>query len=602
MAPGSREFEMAVRRRCARDTLLRVETAYLFSRFIAHTYSPATTMPDPNDEEEPTPKRESHYNQQRWSLLSDVSSLPLARSRPNSQQLLNDFDLDSGSPDRADNDTIPSPSSPAPVIPYTRSSVSTSRSKGHNRGYSYHGRSRSGLDDAKRLEVISWPDHHPRSSILLHDLSNPRRENAIPRAKTRSHPPSHLLGRLDPPGSQLDITALPSVTSTTNKMDPHSRSKPSPSARQASQIATEVYTVSYLIFFAIWGTLARLGLQALTFYPGAPVVFSELWANVAGTFVMGFLVEDARLFNNEWGVDSLESKVPYPANTPAEDGAEEKARHGKVKKTIPLYIGLATGFCGSFTSFSSFIRDVFLALSNDLKAPVYHLAEANASPTSTAPRNGGYSVMAICATIIVTISTCYAALKVGAHFALLVQRILPSLPFKFTRRFVDPLVVFLGWGFWAGVAFMAIFPPQDEWRSQALFACVFAPFGCLARYYVSLYLNPILPSFPLGTFAVNIFGTAVLGMSYDLQRVPLRFSGMTGGTLLGCQVLQGIEDGFCGALTTVSTWIVELDTLKKKRNRYVYGAASVLGGLALLVVIMGSVRWTVGWQSVICLT
>jgi CrcB protein len=585
---------------------LPAEAACLFSRVTARTYLPATTMPDTNEEEESTPKRESHYNQQRWSLLSDVSSLPLARSRPQSEQLRNDFDLDSGSPDRANNDTIPSPSSPAPVVPYTRSSVSTIKSKGHSRGYSYHGRSRSGLDDAKRLEDISWPDRHPQSSILLHDLSNPRKQNAIPRAQTRSHPPSFLLGRLDLPSSQLDITALPSITSTTNKMDPHSRSKSTPSAQQASQIATELYTVSYLIFFAIWGTLARLGLQALTFYPGAPVVFSELWANVAGTFVMGFLVEDVRLFSNEWGVDSLESKVPYPAKPPAKDAAKdaakEKARHGKVKKTIPLYIGLATGFCGSFTSFSSFIRDVFLAMSNDLKAPVYHPAEANASPTSTLPRNGGYSTMAICATIIVTISTCYAALKVGAHFALLVQRILPSLPFRLTRRFVDPLFVFLGWGCWVGVAFMAIFPPQDDWRSQALFACAFAPFGCLVRYYVSLYLNPILPSFPLGTFAVNIFGTAVLGMSYDLQRVPLRFSGITGGNLLGCQVLQGIEDGFCGALTTVSTWIVELDTLKKKRNRYVYGAASVLGGLALLVVIMGSVRWAVGWQSVICIT
>jgi CrcB protein len=568
---------------------------------LAHTYLPAT-MPDNNDEEDSTPRRASHFNQQRSSLRSDRSSLPLARSRPQSQQRLNDFGLDSRSPDREDDDTIPSPSSPAPVIPYTRSSASTFKSKGRSRGYSSRGRSRSGPDDAKRLEDISWGDHEPQPPILLYDLSKPRQENASARAQPSSHHPSYLLGRLDPPGSQLDITALPSITSTTNKMDPHSRSKPTPSAQHASQIATEAYTVSYLIFFAIWGTLARLGLQALTFYPGAPVAFSELWANVAGTFVMGFLTEDARLFKNEWGVDNLESKVPYPANQPTEDSGKEKARHAKVKKTIPLYIGLATGFCGSFTSFSSFIRDVFLALSNDLKAPAYHPSEANASPTSTVSRNGGYSFMAICATVIVTISTCYAALKVGAHFALLVQRILPALPFKFTRRFVDPLFVFLGWGCWIGVAFMAIFPPQDAWRSQALFACVFAPFGCLARYYVSLYLNPMLPSFPLGTFAVNIFGTAVLGMSYDLQRVPLRFSGIVGGNLLGCQVLQGIEDGFCGALTTVSTWIVELDTLKKKRNKYTYGAASVLGGLALLVMIMGSVRWTIGWQNVICVT
>jgi CrcB protein len=49
-------------------------------------------------------------------------------------------------------------------------------------------------------------------------------------------------------------------------------------------------------------------------------------------------------------------------------------------------------------------------------------------------------------------------------------------------------------------------------------------------------------------------------------------------------------------------FISELDAMKKKRNAYVYGAASVLGGLGLLIVIMGSVRWTVGWQEMICRT
>lgn len=37
-----------------------------------------------------------------------------------------------------------------------------------------------------------------------------------------------------------------------------------------SRLATQIYTLSYLILFSIFGTLARLGLQALTSYPGAP--------------------------------------------------------------------------------------------------------------------------------------------------------------------------------------------------------------------------------------------------------------------------------------------------------------------------------------------
>jgi len=376
------------------------------------------------------------------------------------------------------------------------------------------------------------------------------------------------------------------------------RSHRTPEAQKASRLATELYTVSYLIFFSIWGTLARLGLQALTFYPGAPVVFSELWANVAGTFIMGFLSEDRRLFAAEWGNEP----IPEPSDEPAL-ARQAKARHGKAKKTIPMYIGLATGFCGSFTSFSSFMRDIFLSLSNDLKAPINHPYPADLPPPSfstTLPRNGGYSFLAICATIILTIATCFAALKVGAHLALALDPWTPTLPFRLTRRVLDPIFVFLAWGVWIGAVIMAAIPPSNPWRSQALFACVFAPLGAMLRYYISLHMNPMNPNFPLGTFTVNIFGTAVLGMAFDLQHVPLSSTGLVGGGLVGCQILQGIMDGFCGCLTTVSTWIVELDSLTRGKA-YVYGGGSVVAGMSLLLIIMGSVRWTLGWQDLLCL-
>ena len=368
-----------------------------------------------------------------------------------------------------------------------------------------------------------------------------------------------------------------------------------------SRILTEVYTTCFLVFFAIWGTLARLGLQALTFYPGAPVIFSELWANVAGTFIMGFLSEDMRLFREEWGGGGgVGTEEPLDQSAEGHQDLEkqrtvDKASHGKTKKTIPLYIGLTTGFCGSFTSFSSFVRDVFLGLSNDLSAPTYH--STMTSPTLLAPRNAGYSVMAILGVVFVTIALCLCALKAGAHLAAALDPTTPTLPFRLTRRIVDPLFVVLGIGSWIGAVLMAALPPQNAWRGQALFACVFAPVGCLARYYMSLVLNPKVPSFPLGTFTCNMFGSAVLGMAYDLQRVSI--GGIAGGTIVGCQVLQGIQDGLCGALTTVSTWMLELDTLRRG-HAYMYGTSSVVVGLGFMVVIMGSVRWSVGWDAVAC--
>lgn len=378
---------------------------------------------------------------------------------------------------------------------------------------------------------------------------------------------------------------------------------------EVSKFATQMYTISYLILFAILGTLARLGLQAITFYPGVPVVFSELWANFGGSVIIGFLSEDRMLFRDEWGspIFDRQLKKARRASQHHEGGPKEssidlttaKKAHGVIKKTIPLYIGLATGFCGSFTSFSSFIRDVFLALSNDLPIPLSHPGYPSmTSSTSTIPRNGGYSFMAVLAIIITTVSVCISGLHLGAHVALALEPYIPMLPFSFTRKFLDPIAVFIAWSAWLGSIILSIFPPDrhsssvEIWRGRAMFALVFAPLGCLARFYASLYLNGKIMSFPLGTFVVNIFGTIILGMAWDLQHVPL-------GGIIGCQVLQGIQDGFCGCMTTVSTWVSELSTLRM-RHAYIYGTASVLLALGCLVIIMGSLRWTQGISTILC--
>ncbi len=521
---------------------------------------------------------------------------------------------------RADSETLPYSDSPhrSPPVSQVRRIRSQEQSHGEQK------RARNEQPQSHSNSTPTFPAVAPEPLLKGNDiiasaptkspppLSPRTKEQKRTRrsSKTQASPQLSLpLGQNAEAGrstSQVDITALPRI-SDANDHDfaAYIRSKPTPSAQRASKYVTELYTISYLIFFAIFGTLARLGLQALTFYPGAPVIFSELWANITGTFIMGFLAEDRRLFRAEWG--NKGAHLPEPARQPSEpqpDHQVVKARHTKVKKTIPLYIGLATGFCGSFTSFSSFIRDVFLSLSNNLRSPINHPYPSNMPTplvTTVAPRNDGYSIMAILATIIITATTCFSALKVGAHFAILVDPLVPSLPFRFTRRVTDPVFVFLAWGTWLGAIVMAIVPPSDAWRGQALFACVFAPIGCLARYYISLPVNAIVPSFPLGTFTVNVFGTAVLGMAYDLQHVALFGPMAVGGNTIGCQVLQGIMDGFCGALTTVSTWILEMDALKR-RHAYIYGSVSVLSGLSLLIVVMGSVRWTVGWQAIICVT
>ncbi|KAG6003580.1 hypothetical protein E4U21_001867 [Claviceps maximensis] len=369
------------------------------------------------------------------------------------------------------------------------------------------------------------------------------------------------------------------------------------SQETVSRKLTQLYTLSYLVFFAIMGTLARLGLTALTRYANTPVLFTGIWANFGGSAVMGFLAEDRMLFRQEWGTATYDRILTQARKQDDEEGGSEsglshtsadlaaaKKAHLACKKTIPLYIGLATGFCGSFTSFSSFIRDVFLAMSNDLSVP--------GSGATAEGRNGGYSFMATVAVVITTVALSLGGLRLGAHCAMATERLVPSFPYPIMRRIIDPFFVFLGWGCWVGTILMTIFPPYNAWRGQVVFALVFSPLGCLARFYLALFLNGKMATFPLGTLTANVMGTAVLGMAWDLAHVQ-------SGGVVGCQVLQGVEDGFCGCLTTVSTWVAELNGLRR-RNAYTYGSASVLASLAVMVLIMGGLRWTAGWSALMC--
>ncbi|KAH7308115.1 CrcB-like protein-domain-containing protein [Stachybotrys elegans] len=358
---------------------------------------------------------------------------------------------------------------------------------------------------------------------------------------------------------------------------------------RVSKSITHLYTVSYLIFFSFLGTLARVGLAALTSYPGSPVIFSTIWANVGGSLIMGFLTEERKLFRHsvaeiggkpQRGRDEENAAQVDSAQV---DTAALKKAHLATKKTIPLYIGLATGFCGCFTSFSSFIRDVMLALSNSLETP-------DVSPILR--RNGGYSFMAMLAVIITTVALSLSALVVGSHLAKAVERVTPSIPAIALRKFADPIAVVLGWGCWVGAIIMSIFPPHESWRGIVLLSLVFAPLGCLARFYLALRLNGKSSSFPVGTFVANVLGTVVLGMSWDIAHAPI-------GGIVGCQVLQGVEDGFCGCLTTISTWVAELRSLRR-RNAYMYGTVSVVVSLLLMIAIMGGLRWSDGFSTLLC--
>ena len=295
----------------------------------------------------------------------------------------------------------------------------------------------------------------------------------------------------------------------------------------------------WLVFFSIWGNLARLGFVAFTDYPGAPVGGGQskasgvLWANFAGCLIMGFLVQDLKLFSRRGGL-KLEIGEATGTSGPASDNQPPTVD----KTAIPLYIGLTSGFCGSFTSFSSYMLQAFLYLSNTL-------------PDYPHPVKG-YSVLSFLAYIVLTLALSTAGLQFGAQLAEISESFTPPAP-KTLIWLLDRIVPFLAIGAWIGSA-VAL---AAAWRRDIFFACVFSPLGVLTRFWVSRFLNPHFKYFPLGTFIVNISGTAILA-----GLVIGQYSHGWAKGVVVCQLLKGAADGLCGSMTTVSTWVVEIRGLR----------------------------------------
>lgn len=348
---------------------------------------------------------------------------------------------------------------------------------------------------------------------------------------------------------------------------------------------TELIIVGWLIFFSILGTLARLGVEALATYPYAIVPSTVLWANMGGSFLMGFLLEDRQLFRYRDQAEAQDSN---------QDKNQDKANEHK--KIVPLYIGLTTGFCGSLTSFSTFLTDAFLALSNELTPPSpispYHTVSTN----SLQLRSGGFSFIAVLAILIIHPAVSIAALKTGAHIAVGVERITPTLPLRFLQRWVDPAGLLLAVGCWVGAILITVWSVDLGWGRDVAMALIFAPLGALSRFYVSRFLNARVPSFPLGTFAINIFGTCIEAMCYDLYHSTRVVGALSSDSSVTCNVLEGVMQGYCGCATTVSTWVVELNSLRR-RHAWLYGIVSVGVALGLNTTIIGSVLWTIGFDQ-----
>lgn len=155
----------------------------------------------------------------------------------------------------------------------------------------------------------------------------------------------------------------------------------------------------------------------------------------------------------------------------------------------------------------------------------------------------------------------------------------------------------LGLSFWIGSALLcALYTP---WR-KVTFSIVLAPPGTILRHYLSKkYNQPSNKAYiPRGTLAANLLATAVVCAAFVVQNVG-RMSGAAGGgarSRLGCAAAYGLEEGFCGCLSTISTFTVELYTLHP-RKAVAYTLISWVAGVLICVLLIGAPWWTLGMDG-----
>lgn len=106
-----------------------------------------------------------------------------------------------------------------------------------------------------------------------------------------------------------------------------------------------------------------------------------------------------------------------------------------------------------------------------------------------------------------------------------------------------------------------------------------AGLGALLRWGFGILLNPMLPALPLGTLASNLLGGFIIGGALGIfgqfQALPP-------------ELRLFITTGFCGGLTTFSTFSAETVTLML-RAQYGWTAAIITAHLAgsILMTLAG---------------
>ena len=105
--------------------------------------------------------------------------------------------------------------------------------------------------------------------------------------------------------------------------------------------------------------------------------------------------------------------------------------------------------------------------------------------------------------------------------------------------------------------------------------CTGASVGALLRWWLGLLLNEYFPSIPPGTLIANLIGAYIIGIA---------IAAFAASTTLSPEWRIFVITGFCGSLTTFSTFSAEIVTLLQQGRASMACAAIAahLGGSVLM--------------------
>jgi fluoride exporter len=116
------------------------------------------------------------------------------------------------------------------------------------------------------------------------------------------------------------------------------------------------------------------------------------------------------------------------------------------------------------------------------------------------------------------------------------------------------------------------------WKSIVAI-CVGGSLGSLLRWWLGMLLNAYFPTVPPGTLTANLVGGYIIGLA-------VAFFATYGALAPEWRLL--VITGFCGGLTTFSTFSAEITALLQQgRVLWAFGAAATHLGGSILMTFAG---------------